>query len=114
MQSMVYRDDAQIIGYRSCAKVYGERPAWRYWLSRFHTVRPPGWRKSRDWLERQLNNARPGAQGRRMRGAGGGVENPGRLLPGAAAAVSLLIVYKKPNEGIAPCGNAADRQLLPR
>lgn len=26
MQSIVYRDDAQIIGYRLCAKVYGERP----------------------------------------------------------------------------------------
>lgn len=26
MQSVVYRDDAQIIGYRSCFKVYGDRP----------------------------------------------------------------------------------------
>lgn len=26
MQSVVYRDDSQIIGYRLCAKVYGDRP----------------------------------------------------------------------------------------
>lgn len=26
MQSIVYRDDAQIIGYRLCAKIYGDRP----------------------------------------------------------------------------------------
>ncbi len=26
MQTIVYRDDAQIIGYRICAKVYGDRP----------------------------------------------------------------------------------------
>lgn len=26
MQSVVYRDDAQIIGYNSCCKVYGARP----------------------------------------------------------------------------------------
>lgn len=26
MQSVVYRDDSQIIAYRSCAKIYGDRP----------------------------------------------------------------------------------------
>ena len=26
MQSVVYRDDAQVIGYRSCFKIYGEQP----------------------------------------------------------------------------------------
>ena len=26
MQSVVYRDDSQIVGYQNCAKIYGDRP----------------------------------------------------------------------------------------
>lgn len=32
MQSVVYRDDAQIVGYFACCKIYGDRPRLEIWV----------------------------------------------------------------------------------
>lgn len=52
LQSVVYRDDAQVIGYRSCFKIYGERPRLEILVEPVLHGAAPAREETQDWLER--------------------------------------------------------------